>query len=288
MAQQLECQLAFIKELQQQMAELKAANMAAKQPVQHQQEQQQQLIVQQRQQQQEQRKQQRQQQQQQHEVRRSSSATQVGLGDKMSAKRSKVILPGEMSSEEEGNTGPEENGVTSGLLKEIADLKNERAAMAHQLECQQLLIKQLQQQLASLEETQQQHQQPQQHELQQQQNLEHHEAIEMDSVGSSAAYPEVIIDEGDPFNFVRRRKQNKVKVKVSAKVVNAPNQSTPSQVPQPTILGKEYVGPELPMLYDDNDFEKQQQTKASNLDEMRAKYDDVPQKKIISVLKPGS
>ncbi|XP_037906260.1 serum response factor homolog A-like [Hermetia illucens] len=65
MAQQLECQLAFIKELQQQMAELKAANMAAKQPVQHQQEQQQQLIVQQRQQQQEQRKQQRQQQQQQ-------------------------------------------------------------------------------------------------------------------------------------------------------------------------------------------------------------------------------
>ncbi|XP_037915040.1 serum response factor homolog A-like [Hermetia illucens] len=71
MAQQLECQLAFIKELQQQMAEMKTANMAAKQLVHHQQEQQQQLIIQQRQQQQEQRKQQRQQQQQQQQQQQS-------------------------------------------------------------------------------------------------------------------------------------------------------------------------------------------------------------------------
>ncbi|XP_037915038.1 ataxin-8-like [Hermetia illucens] len=63
MAQQLERQLALINELQQQMAEMKAANMAAKQPA-HQ-EQQQQLLNQQRQQQQQQRKQQRQEQQQQ-------------------------------------------------------------------------------------------------------------------------------------------------------------------------------------------------------------------------------
>ncbi|XP_037916697.1 ataxin-8-like [Hermetia illucens] len=62
MTQQLECQLALIKELQQEMAEMKAANMAAKQPA-HQ-EQQQQLLNQQRQQQQQQRKQQRQEQQQ--------------------------------------------------------------------------------------------------------------------------------------------------------------------------------------------------------------------------------
>ncbi|XP_037906168.1 ataxin-8-like [Hermetia illucens] len=65
MAQQLECQLALIKELQQEMAEIKAANMAGRQPVHQQEEQQQQLIKQKRQQQQEQRKQQRQQQQQQ-------------------------------------------------------------------------------------------------------------------------------------------------------------------------------------------------------------------------------
>ncbi|XP_037921397.1 ataxin-8-like [Hermetia illucens] len=67
MAQQLECQLALIKELQQQMAEMKAANMAGRQAVHQQQEQQQQLIKQQRQQQQEQRKQQQQRQQQQSE-----------------------------------------------------------------------------------------------------------------------------------------------------------------------------------------------------------------------------
>ncbi|XP_037927045.1 signal transducer and activator of transcription C-like [Hermetia illucens] len=179
-------------------------------------------------------------------TKRRPAATQDGLGDKMSAKRSKVILPGEMSSEEEGSTGPEDNGGTLGLQKEIADLKSEKAGMEQQLECQQLLIKQLQVQLASLEEkvragtasaqlkprqqleqrqhqlpsqqqhqqpSQQQHQQPsqqQQHQQpsqqqQQQENEQNQEAIEMDIVGSPASYPEVIIDEGDPFNFVRRR-----------------------------------------------------------------------------------
>ncbi|XP_037923048.1 antigen LPMC-61-like [Hermetia illucens] len=131
-----------------------------------------------------------------------------------------------MSSEEEGSTGPEDNEGTLGLQKEIADLKSERAAMAQQLECQQLLIKQLQQQLASLEEMvrsgpaavqqqqEPQHRQQQQHQQNhqqphQQQQQEHQENIEMDSVGSPAAYPEVIIDEGDPFNFVRSRKNYK-------------------------------------------------------------------------------
>ncbi|XP_037924387.1 serum response factor homolog A-like [Hermetia illucens] len=222
----------------------------------------------------------------------------------MSAKRSKVIPPGEMSSEEEGSTGPEDNGGTLGLQKEIADLKSEKAAMEQQLECQQLLIKQLQVQLASLEEkvragtasaqlkprqqleqrqhqlpsqqqhqqpSQQQHQQPsqQQHQQpsQQQQNEQHQEAIEMDIVGSPASYPEVIIDEGDPFNFVRRR--NKATKNKRRKPTN--------NIQRINDVSEDDVGPELPMQSDNNDFEKQHQmpTEASAFDEMRAKYDDV-------------
>ncbi|XP_037906172.1 putative uncharacterized protein DDB_G0274435 [Hermetia illucens] len=176
--------------------------------------------------------------------RKEPAATQNGLGDRMSAKRSKVILPGEMSSEEEGSTGPEVNEVALGLQKEIADLKCERAAMAQQLECQQLLIKQLQQKLASLEETvragppavqqqrrhqqQQQQEQHQQHQEQHQQHQEQHqqqqqeqqEALAMDIVGSPAAFPEVIIDE-DPFNFVRSRKSYKKSKTMSQEKINA-------------------------------------------------------------------
>ncbi|XP_037926190.1 signal transducer and activator of transcription C-like [Hermetia illucens] len=146
-----------------------------------------------------------------------------------------------MSSEEEGSTGPEVNEAALGLQKEIADLKCERAALAQQLECQQLLIKQLQQKLALLEETvrsgpapaqqqrihQQQQQQQQQEQQEQQEQQQPHqqqqqdqqEALAMDIVGSPASFPEVIIDE-DPFNFVRSRKSIK-KSKVSAKIVTA-------------------------------------------------------------------
>ncbi|XP_037915039.1 transcription factor SPT20 homolog [Hermetia illucens] len=97
MAQQLECQLALIKELQQEMAEIKAANMAGRQPVHQQQlihhnahqEQQQQLLNQQRQQQQRQQQQQQQRKQQRQEQQQQQRQQQQPEEDDANCKRNR-------------------------------------------------------------------------------------------------------------------------------------------------------------------------------------------------------
>lgn len=59
-----------------------------------------------------------------------------------------------------------------------------------------------------------------------------------------------------------------------------PQHQTPNDVQRITGVSEDDVGSKLPMPSDENDFEKQQQmaTKANELDEMWAKYDNVLQK----------
>ncbi|XP_037921380.1 ataxin-8-like [Hermetia illucens] len=142
-----------------------------------------------------------------------------------------------MSSEEEGAMGPTSVEGNSSLLSKIAELEQEKAAMAPQLECQLALIKQLQQQMADLQAAnmagkqpaqqeqqqqllnhqrhQQQQQRKQQRQEQQQQQRQQQQPEEDDGM-----CPEVIIEEeeGDPFNFVVRKKKasNKTKVQLAA------------------------------------------------------------------------
>ncbi|XP_037924399.1 ataxin-8-like [Hermetia illucens] len=147
----------------------------------------------------------------------------------MSAKRTKLILPDEISSEEEGTTGPTTKmDADSSLLIRIAELEQEKADMAQQLECQLALIKELQQEMAEMkaanmtgrqpvhqqeeqqqqlikqQRQQQQEQRKQQRQQQQQQQRQEHQSEEDDGM-----CPEVIIEEeeGDPFNFVVRKKK---------------------------------------------------------------------------------
>ncbi|XP_037914591.1 uncharacterized protein LOC119653740 [Hermetia illucens] len=111
------------------------------------------------------------------------------------------------------------------LRKELEALRCEKAAMAHQLECQQQLIIQLQQQLAALQET------VRASTMMKSDNCEstvmdsvgapatmekssrtRQESCDMDSVGPPPTYPEVIIDEGDPLNVVRRWSRIKLRL----------------------------------------------------------------------------
>ncbi|XP_037926973.1 SWI/SNF chromatin-remodeling complex subunit SNF5-like [Hermetia illucens] len=156
----------------------------------------------------------------------------------MSAKRTKLVLPDEISSEEEGATGPttmmEGN---SSLLMRIAELEQEKADMAQQLECQMAFIKELQQQMIELkaanmvakqpvqqqEEQQQQlikqqRQQQQEQRKQQRQQQQQQQRQEQQSEEDDGMCPGVIIEEeeGDPFNFVVRKKKASNKTKVSA------------------------------------------------------------------------
>ncbi|XP_037918760.1 uncharacterized protein LOC119656497 [Hermetia illucens] len=141
----------------------------------------------------------------------------------MSAKRSKMALPGELSSEEEGSTGPSEN-YDYPLRKKLEELRGEKAALAQQLECQQQLIIQLKQEVAALQEavrTSVAKNSVARNSSEPividsggapaaiEDSTRANEECEMDSVGPSPN-PKVN-DEGDPFNSVRRRKSNKIK-----------------------------------------------------------------------------
>ncbi|XP_037911943.1 putative uncharacterized protein DDB_G0274435 [Hermetia illucens] len=182
----------------------------------------------------------------------------------MSAKRTKLVLPDEISSEEEGATGPatmmEGN---SSLLMRIAELEQEKADMAQQLECQMAFIKELQQQMAELkaanmaakqpvqqQEVQQQQlikqqrQQQQEQRKQQRQQQQQQQRQEQQSEEDDGMCPEVIIEEeeGDPFNFVVRKKKTSNKTKVSAITVSAPP-TTPKSSPQAATPKKLKIPP---------------------------------------------
>ncbi|XP_037925996.1 uncharacterized protein LOC119660983 [Hermetia illucens] len=150
----------------------------------------------------------------------------------MSAKRSKMALPGELSSEEEGSTSPSEN-YDYPLRKDLEELRGEKAALAQQLECQQQLIIQLKQEVAALQEAMRTSVGRNNREpividsggapAAIEDSTRANEECEMDSVGPSPSPNPEVNDEGDPFNFVRRRKHNKIKV--SVKTVTAPKQA---------------------------------------------------------------
>ncbi|XP_037906225.1 serum response factor homolog A-like [Hermetia illucens] len=142
-----------------------------------------------------------------------------------------------MSSEEEGAMGPTSVEGNSSLLSKIAELEQEKAAMAQQLECQLALIKQLQQQMADLQainmagkqpvqqEQQQQllnhqrHQQQQQRKHQRQEQQQQQRQQQQQPEEDDGMCLEVILqeEEGNPFNFVQRRKKSNRK-KVSATI----------------------------------------------------------------------
>ncbi|XP_037922722.1 putative uncharacterized protein DDB_G0274435 [Hermetia illucens] len=160
-------------------------------------------------------------------------AMRDGLGDRMSAKRTKLVLPDKISSEEEGTTGPttivEGN---SNLFMRIAELEHEKADMAQQLECQLAFIKELQQQMAEMEAANMAAKQPVHHQQEQQQQLiiqqrqqqqeqrkqRRQQQQRQQQSEDDGMCPEVIIEEeeGYPFNFVVRKKKAANRNKVSA------------------------------------------------------------------------
>lgn len=142
-----------------------------------------------------------------------------------SSKRSKLILHDEILSEEEGASGP--TSVMEGnsnLLIRIAELEQEKVDMAQQLECQLALIKQLQQQLLNQQRQQRKQQRQEKQQKQRQRQPEEDNGMCL----------EVIIqeEEGDPFNFVQRRKKsNRPKVSERALPTN-PQSSTQAATPR--------------------------------------------------------
>ncbi|XP_037917107.1 myb-like protein P, partial [Hermetia illucens] len=182
----------------------------------------------------------------------------------MSAKRTKLVLPDEISSEEEGATGPTTKmEADSSLLIRIAELEQEKADMAQQLECQLALIKELQQEMAEIKAAnmagrqpvhqqeqqqqqiiKQQRQQQQEQRKQQRQQQQQQQRQEQQNEEDDGMCPEVIIEEeeGDPFNFVVRKKKSANRTKVSATVVSAPP-TTPKSSPQAATPKKPKIPP---------------------------------------------